>query len=144
LFFDTSVRASLARIMGTWLLTETMSRRYEIPMNTYDRFFPNQDTLPKGGFGNLIALPLQKVAGEEGNTLFLDSDSKLSPISGISSKQFTGSAGSNLRGSSNPPKVTGRSPGQAVDSRRTMRNRGCPCPRDASHRTRSAVRCRRK
>ena len=74
LFFEAAVNASRARRMGTWLLTETMSRRYEIPMNTYDRFFPNQDTLPKGGFGNLIALPLQKAAGEKGNTLFLDSD----------------------------------------------------------------------
>ena len=76
MFFEAAVKASRARKMGTWLLTETMSRRYEIPMNTYDRFFPNQDTLPKGGFGNLIALPLQKAAGEEGNTLFLGSDFK--------------------------------------------------------------------
>jgi hypothetical protein len=41
-------------------------------MDSYDRLFPNQDTVPKGGFGNLIALPLQKIPGEKGNTLFLD------------------------------------------------------------------------
>jgi hypothetical protein len=64
--------------MGTWLLTQTMSHRYEIPMNTYDRFFPNQDTLPKGGFGNLIALPLQRAAVDQGNTIFLDGS--LNPI----------------------------------------------------------------
>ncbi len=49
-----------------------MDRRPEIGLDSYDRFFPNQDTLPKGGFGNLIALPLQKKPREKGNTLFLD------------------------------------------------------------------------
>lgn len=41
-------------------------------MDSYDRLFLNQDTIPKGGFGNLIALPLQKEACKKGNTLFLD------------------------------------------------------------------------
>ena len=41
---------------------------------SYDRLFPNQDTLPKGGFGNLIALPLQKQARQQGNTVFLDEE----------------------------------------------------------------------
>jgi superfamily II DNA or RNA helicase/very-short-patch-repair endonuclease len=41
-------------------------------LHSYDRFFPNQDTLPRGGFGNLIALPLQKVARAKGNSLFVD------------------------------------------------------------------------
>ncbi|MGH8020875.1 MAG: TOTE conflict system archaeo-eukaryotic primase domain-containing protein, partial [Opitutaceae bacterium] len=54
------------------LLTETMERRPEIGLRSYDRFFPNQDTLPKGGFGNLIALPLQMQARRHGNTVFLD------------------------------------------------------------------------
>ena len=49
-----------------------MSRRHELSFKSYDRFFPNQDTLPKGGFGNLIALPLQKASREEGNSVFLD------------------------------------------------------------------------
>ena len=49
-----------------------MDRRQEIGLDSYDRFFPNQDTLPRGGFGNLIALPLQKTAREKGNTVFLD------------------------------------------------------------------------
>jgi hypothetical protein len=42
-------------------------------MDSYDRLFPNQDTIPKGGFGNLIALPLQKEPVDKGNSLFLDS-----------------------------------------------------------------------
>lgn len=59
LFFAEPVPASLARKLGAHLLTETMERRPEIGLRSYDRLFPNQDTLPKGGFGNLIALPLR-------------------------------------------------------------------------------------
>ena len=54
------------------MLTETMERRPEIGLDSYDRFFPSQDTMPTGGFGNLIALPLQKKPRESGNSLFLD------------------------------------------------------------------------
>ena len=49
-----------------------MSRRHELGMDSYDRLFPNQDTVPKAGFGNLIALPFQKAPVEKGNTLFID------------------------------------------------------------------------
>ena len=49
-----------------------MERRPEIGLDSYDRFFPNQDTLPQGGFGNLIALPLQKEPRKEGNSVFVD------------------------------------------------------------------------
>ncbi|MBN1588776.1 MAG: DEAD/DEAH box helicase, partial [Pirellulales bacterium] len=72
LFFDESVSAALARRLGSHLLTVTMERRPEIGLDSYDRFFPNQDTLPQGGFGNLIALPLQKQPRELGNSVFLD------------------------------------------------------------------------
>lgn len=72
IFFSEPIPATLARKMGTFLLTQTMDRRPEIGLDSYDRFFPSQDTLPKGGFGNLIALPLQKKPREQGNTLFLD------------------------------------------------------------------------
>jgi superfamily II DNA or RNA helicase/very-short-patch-repair endonuclease len=72
LFFEEAVPASLARKLGSHVLTETMERRPEIGLGSYDRLFPNQDTLPKGGFGNLIALPLQKSARESGNSIFLD------------------------------------------------------------------------
>ena len=71
-FFDEAIPAALARKLGSHVLTETMERRPEIGLNSYDRFFPNQDTLPQGGFGNLIALPLQRQARQCGNTVFLD------------------------------------------------------------------------
>jgi hypothetical protein len=47
-----------------------MERRPDLGLDSYDRLFPNQDTLPKGGFGNLIALPLQKRARDRGNSVF--------------------------------------------------------------------------
>ena len=72
LFFSEAVPASVARKLGSHILTETMERRPEIGLDSYDRLFPNQDTLPRGGFGNLIALPLQKQARQRGNTVFLD------------------------------------------------------------------------
>lgn len=72
IFFEEPVAATLARKLGAHLLTETMERRPEIGFDSYDRFFPNQDTLPKGAFGNLIALPLQKTAREQGNSVFVD------------------------------------------------------------------------
>ena len=71
-FFEEAIPASLARKLGSNILTETMEDRPEIGLRSYDRLFPNQDTLPKGGFGNLIALPLQKLARQRGNTVFLD------------------------------------------------------------------------
>jgi superfamily II DNA or RNA helicase/very-short-patch-repair endonuclease len=72
LFFAEAIPAALARRLGSHILTETMERRPDIGLDSYDRFFPNQDTLPQGGFGNLIALPLQKEPRELGNSLFLD------------------------------------------------------------------------
>ena len=71
-FFSAPVPASLARKMGCHLITETMSRHHQLGMESYDRLFPSQDTLPRGGFGNLIALPLQHEARRAGNTVFLD------------------------------------------------------------------------
>lgn len=77
-FFSNLVSAATARKMGSYLVTETMSRRHQLSMASYDRLFPNQDTLPNGGFGNLIALPLQYHPRQEGNTLFLND--KLEPF----------------------------------------------------------------
>jgi len=71
-FFEKPLSASLARKFGSVLITHTMSRRHDISFKSYDRLFPNQDTLPKGGLGNLIALPLQKKAREAGNSVFID------------------------------------------------------------------------
>ena len=72
IFFAEPVPAARARQMGTFLLSQTMERRPEIGLDSYDRFFPSQDTLPKGGFGNLIALPLQKKPRENNNSVFVN------------------------------------------------------------------------
>ena len=72
IFFAEPVPAALARRLGAHLLTETMERNPDIGFESYDRFFPSQDTLPAGGFGNLIALPLEHGPRESGNSLFLD------------------------------------------------------------------------
>ena len=72
LFFEEAVPADLARKMGTIILTKAMQLRGELSFKSYDRFFPNQDTMPVGGFGNLIALPLQGRARKAGNSVFVD------------------------------------------------------------------------
>jgi TOTE conflict system, Archaeo-Eukaryotic Primase domain/Type III restriction enzyme, res subunit len=72
IFFTAPVLASVARQMGFGLLRETMLLRAELDLASYDRFFPSQDVLPKGSFGNLIALPLQGTSLQTGNTLFCD------------------------------------------------------------------------
>ena len=73
-FFATPVAAATARRMGCHLITETMASRHELGMDSYDRLFPSQDTMPRGGFGNLIALPLQHGPRQDGNTVFLNDD----------------------------------------------------------------------
>ena len=74
IFFTDPVPAASARRLGAWLLTESMERNPDIGFESYDRLFPNQDTLPAGGFGNLIALPLQQRPRQSGNSVFLDDD----------------------------------------------------------------------
>ncbi|MDU8913939.1 TOTE conflict system archaeo-eukaryotic primase domain-containing protein [Aestuariicoccus sp. MJ-SS9] len=74
IFFAEPVSARLARQLGSVLITETMERRPEIGFASYDRLFPNQDIMPLGGFGNLIALPLQNTARKAGNSVFVDPD----------------------------------------------------------------------
>ena len=78
LFFTDAVPAFESRRLATMLLTRTMNRRPEIGFKSYDRLFPSQDTMPSGGFGNLIALPLQRRARESGNSVFIDD--KLEPL----------------------------------------------------------------
>jgi len=73
-FFEQKVRAAFARKFGTSLLTHSMDERHEISFKSYDRLFPNQDTMPDGGFGNLIALPLQKKARDKDNAVFINED----------------------------------------------------------------------
>ena len=77
IFFEKNISAAKARRLGNIILTEAMNRDGHLSFKSYDRFFPNQDTLPKGGFGNLVALPLQGNARRAGNTVFVDE--KFSP-----------------------------------------------------------------
>jgi len=71
-FFSAPIAASTARKLGSYLITEAMAQRHELGMDSYDRLFPSQDTMPRGGFGNLIALPLQHGPRQDGNSVFLD------------------------------------------------------------------------
>ena len=71
-FLETPVPAADARKLGSLLLTSAMAKRHELSFRSYDRLFPSQDTMPKGGFGNLIALPFQGQAQKNGNSLFVD------------------------------------------------------------------------
>jgi superfamily II DNA or RNA helicase len=98
IFFEEPVSAVSARRFGNMLLTRAMAVRHEIKFTSYDRMFPNQDFMPKGGFGNLIALPLQGGARKSGNSEFIDRHFEsypdqwayLSSIRKISSDELTG------------------------------------------------------
>lgn len=72
IFFSSPGSAVSARQLGMRILRETMDVRGDLDLGSYDRFFPNQDFVPRGGFGNLIAMPLQKKCRAIGNTEFLD------------------------------------------------------------------------
>jgi superfamily II DNA or RNA helicase len=77
IFLAEPVPAVLARRLGTILLAKASAVRPAMNLSAYDRLFPTQDTMPKGGFGNLIALPLAGKPRKMGNTVFLDD--KLEP-----------------------------------------------------------------
>ncbi len=64
-FFTAPVAASVARKMGCYLITETMSRRHELSMESYDRLFPSQDTMPRGGFWKPDCAPAPARAATE-------------------------------------------------------------------------------
>ena len=73
-FFEGRVSARDARRLGTALISHTCARTRQLKLTSYDRLFPNQDSMPKGGFGNLIALPLQKRPRESGRSVFVNGD----------------------------------------------------------------------
>ena len=73
-FFASAVSARDARRLGTSIISHACTRTRQLQLTSYDRLFPNQDTMPKGGFGNLIALPLQKHPRERGFSVFVDAD----------------------------------------------------------------------
>ena len=72
IFFSAPVPAVEARRLGAALISHACAHSRQLRLSSYDRFFPNQDTLPKGGFGNLIALPLQKGPRTQGKSVFVD------------------------------------------------------------------------
>lgn len=72
LFFAEPLPAAMARALASCLITETMEQRPDLGLDSYDRLIPGQDTMPKGGLGSLIALPLQKLPRERGNSCFVD------------------------------------------------------------------------
>ena len=74
IFFDRAISAMTARKLGCLALTQTMERRHQVGLDSYDRFFPNQDTMPKGGLGNLIALPLQFGPRKQDKSVFVDTE----------------------------------------------------------------------
>ena len=74
IFFEESLPAFKARRLGNAILTEAMNHDGRMSLNSYDRFFPNQDRMPEGGFGNLVALPLQGQARKNLNSVFVDDD----------------------------------------------------------------------
>lgn len=96
IFFSEPIPAKDARILGFGLLDKAMEIHPNLSFESYDRLFPNQDLMPDGGFGNLIALPLQYQARQRGNSLFVDIDLKpyhnqwqfLSQVKSISSTQL--------------------------------------------------------
>ena len=79
IFFDAPITAIKARKLGKFILAEAMNKDVRLSFKSYDRFFPNQDTLPEGGFGNLVALPLQGKARKNKNSVFVDEDFYVCP-----------------------------------------------------------------
>ena len=74
IYFEGTIPAYKARRLGNAILTEAMNRDGRLSFNSYDRFFPNQDMMPEGGFGNLVALPLQGKARRQLNSVFVDDE----------------------------------------------------------------------
>ena len=126
LIFEEAIPAALSRRLGSHILTETMEGRPDIGLDSYDRLFPNQDTMPQGGFGNLIALPLQGTTPSEQQRLPRRQPRAVGGPVGVSREhaQDRPSAGRTDRQGSRTPwsdsrratATTGRRRGGAVDS----------------------------
>lgn len=71
-FFLEPISAKAAREFGSCLITEAAALNKTITFEAFDRMLPAQDTIPDGGFGNLIALPFQGKAQRGGNSVFVD------------------------------------------------------------------------
>ncbi len=125
IFFSEPVPARTARQLGAAILTETMERRPEIGFGSYDRFFPSQDNMPVGGFGNLIALPLQRRARELGNSVFIDEGLRPYEDHGLSWRRCQNYLPTSRRKSLALPRAEAVSSASACQSRTRVRtNRG--------------------
>lgn len=74
ILFETPVPAVTARKLGTALISKTCATLRQLSLDSYDRLFPAQDKMPKGGWGNLIAVPLQGIPKLNGHSVFVDED----------------------------------------------------------------------
>ncbi len=72
LLFTEPVPAETARKFGAALLTKGAEFVNIKTFQSYDRMLPAQDHMPQGGLGNLIALPLQGLALQKGNSAFVN------------------------------------------------------------------------
>ncbi|WP_295158105.1 DEAD/DEAH box helicase family protein [Selenomonas sp. AE3005] len=72
LFFAQPIAAKTARLFGRLLLEKGAEVMHQTDFNTFDRMLPNQDEMPAGGLGNLIALPLQGIPRKRQNSVFVD------------------------------------------------------------------------
>lgn len=73
IFFDKPIAASLVRKFGLALLDKGAEQVNLKSFKYYDRMLPAQDSLPEdSAVGNLIALPLQGKALQDGNSAFID------------------------------------------------------------------------
>lgn len=72
IFFEKPVDAATARRFGYELLDKGAESVNLKSFRYYDRMLPMQDHLPEGGLGNLIALPMQGKALQQGNSAFVD------------------------------------------------------------------------
>ena len=79
IFFEETIEARLARRFGAALLTKGAEKVHQRDFNTFDRMMPNQDEMPAGGMGNLIALPLQGIPRQKGNSVFVDENWEVIP-----------------------------------------------------------------
>jgi len=79
ILFSEPIKAKVARQLGNAILTEAMNQNGRVSFKSYDRFFPNQDYMPDGGFGNLVALPLQGQARNNGNSIFINNNFEAIP-----------------------------------------------------------------
>ncbi|MCM1048377.1 MAG: DEAD/DEAH box helicase [Clostridiales bacterium] len=76
-FFSEKIEAHIARKLGIKVLETAMNRSGNSQFESFDRIFPNQDNMPKGGYGNLIALPLQRQSVEKENSVFVDDEFRM-------------------------------------------------------------------